>query len=379
MSRATARRDKGRGKHERQKASRKVAAADAELLRALELLEERRAPYQELLQGIIANTLERFPLEADTPIVEIGAGAGQLGQWLPHSLAARTLHTDPSERALRMLRQRDAKANTRNASAENLPFGPATVGGVLGLCVFDAISDEAAVVREAARVLRTGGRFVHFLDMAMLLDAPFAKLAENGLVPIPNVLSDPAEHEWPLDILLIRRDWLLGLLEISKRTAHPFFATFQDYFRAFFAPRFDMSEATTQFKGLGSNSERRNAFMTLLRSACHLAAAEGYPALELLPFHSGRYLLSMLTTSFGQSQDFTVELADIETRSIWRKPPAGSVVRYRSLCLGHQRIWDELPSHLLTESAKARLAAEGPPKDEMLIEAGVFAFVARRV
>ena len=109
---------------------------------------------------------------------------------------------------------------------------PARAAAVVGLCVFDAVGDAQAAVAEIARVLAPGGRFVHLLDMATLLEQPFEKLAGSGLVPIPNVFGDPGDHEWPLDIVLLRRDWLANLLRFAAGAGHPFAATFAPIFRA---------------------------------------------------------------------------------------------------------------------------------------------------
>jgi SAM-dependent methyltransferase len=379
MARTKAKRDQGRGKGERLLVSKKRAAQDAELLNALDLLEERRAPYGELLQGIVIDTLEQFPPAPGGPIVEIGAGAGQLGEWLPPVLSARTVHTDPSERALRKLIQRAPNAKTNVASAERLPFDDGSVALVLGLCVFDAVGDEAAAVREIARVLCRGGRFVHFLDMATLLEGPFLQLAKTGFVPLPNVFGDPAEHEWPLDILLVPRDWLDGLLKLTERASHPLSREFGPYFALFLASPFNAKGATKVFKAMASSGDRRQALATILGSACQLAAQQGYPELQMLPFHSSRYLLSVLGTGFGQTDTFRIELARVVTRSTWHPAPPATSVRYRSLCLGHQRVASELPDYLLTESARTRLATDGAPPHENLVEAGMFVFVTQRI
>ena len=57
-----------------------------------------------------------------------------------------------------------------------------------------------------------------------------------------------------------------------------------------------------------------------------------------------------------------------------RRPAADDekTIRYRSLCLGHERLEGALPRRLLA-------GAPEPPRDgDILVEAGVFAFVARR-
>jgi SAM-dependent methyltransferase len=352
------------------------ALADAELGRALDLLEQRRAPYAELLAEIVADTLARFPPLDGQPVVEIGAGSGQLRAWLPPALAGRTIHTDPSRPALHALRARDPAAITRVAKANKLPFSDRACGAVVGLCVFDAVGNEKATVAEIARVLAPGGRFVHFLDMATLLEAPFARLATSGLVPIPNVLGDPGDSEWPLDIVLIERSWLAGLLDFTRSIGHPLAATFGPYFALHLAGRVDVDEAAKVFKQIASSGEGRHALMSALVSASRLALDAGHPAPKILPFHSGQYAKSVLDTSFTESGAFEIELSDIVARSLWKPSAEAGGVRYRSLCVGHQRILDALPGRLLTSAARA--PNEGL-LDGTLVEAGVFVFVARRL
>jgi SAM-dependent methyltransferase len=350
---------------------KKRRSDDAQLGRALDLLEERRAPYSALLARLVADTLAAFPPAPDGPIVELGAGAGQLRAWLPPALAARAVHTDPSEPALRALAARAPEAATRVASAAALPFANGACGAVLALDVLDAVADEQAAVAEAARVLAPGGRFVHFLDMATLLERPFAKLAASGLVPIPNVFGDPGDHEWPLDVLLLPREWLAGLLDRADAAAHPFAAAFGATFEPWFAPRFDAAGATQAFQAVGSSGDRRRALAASLVAAARLAQAGGYPPLAPLPFHSGKYLKSILDTTFAESGAFEVEASAIVARAA-AAPRTDPAVRYRSLCVGHQRILDALPARLLADDAPATT------DDETLVEAAMFVFVARR-
>ena len=178
---------------------------DDTLPATLDLLQRRRAPYGGALQAIVGDVLARFPPLDRRPVLEIGAGAGQLRGWLPQAVRARTVHSEPSRAAAEALHRRGADADVARAAAEALPIAAGACGGVLGLCVFDAVARCAGgAVAEIARVLAPGGRFVHLLDMATLLEQPFEKLAGSGLVPIPNVFGDPGDHEWPLDVVLLR-------------------------------------------------------------------------------------------------------------------------------------------------------------------------------
>jgi SAM-dependent methyltransferase len=357
--------DRSRG---RRRAAGARAAADLALAESLDLLAARRAPYAALLAAIIADTLARFPPPDAGPLVEIGAGTGQLRGWLPAALRARTLHTDPSARALAALRAGDANAPAAVARAEQLPLAAGRAAGVAGLCVMDAVADAEAAAAEIARVLPPGGRFWHFLDMATLLEVPFAKLHASNLVPIPNVLGDPADHEWPLDILLLDRAWLAGLLDFARATAGSL-AAFAPTFAPFLAgaERFDAEAATKAFQAVASSGDRRHDLMSAFVAASRLAIERGYPARKPLPFHSGKYLKSVLDTAFDGA--FEIEESGIVVRAASR--PATDDIRYRSLCLGHERVMTAPPARRL-----AAVPAAAPA--ELLLEAGVFAFVARR-
>ena len=260
------------------------------------------------------------------------------------------------------------------ATAEALPVAAGACGAVVGLCVMDAVADVGAAAAELARVLAPGGRFVHLLDMATLLEQPFAKLAGSRLVPLPNVFGDPGDHEWPLDIVLLKRDWLAGLLRFATGAGHPFAAAFTPIFAPFLAeaPSFDVVTATNAFKAIAGSGERRRALAAMLTSASRLAVAQGHPPVEPLPFHSGRYLQSVLQAGFTAA-GFTIELSEIVARAA-RRPARDDErgIRYRSLCLGHERLESALPRRLLTEATGIR-----PRAGEILVEAGVFAFVAR--
>ena len=115
--------------------------------------------------------------------------------------------------------------------------------------------------------------------------------------------------------------------------------------------------------------------MTLLESAGRAAFRAGLPAIEPLPFHSGRYLQSVLESAFGDGSPFQVQRSAIVTRGAWAR---GGAPRYRSLCVGHQRLQDDFPGRFLTTEAATRVAGGGILDDETLTELGVYVFVAQR-
>jgi hypothetical protein len=194
-------------------------------------------------------------------------------------------------------------------------------------------------------------------------------------VPIPNVFGDPGDHEWPLDVVLLERRWLANLLRFAAHAGHPFGETFAPVFAPFLAEPFAIQTATAAFKAIAGSGDRRRTLAAMLTSASRLSVAQGHPPVEPLPFHSSRYLQSVLAASFT-SAGFAVELSEIVATAI-RRPaaPDEQAIRYRSLCVGHERLESSLPRRLL-----AGLATDPPtPGDgDILVEAGVFAFVARR-
>jgi ubiquinone/menaquinone biosynthesis C-methylase UbiE len=59
----------------------------------------------------------------------------------------------------RMAKQRLANFTSICGSADSLPFGSAAFDLVFMITVLGEVPDRSAVIREAARVLRPGGRF----------------------------------------------------------------------------------------------------------------------------------------------------------------------------------------------------------------------------
>ena len=93
----------------------------------------------------------------ERPILDIGCGDG---------VFARMLFDQPvdgpdlSISRLTRARETGAYRELKIASATNLPYPPASFATVFSNCVLEHIPDVDAVCREAARVLRPGGRFV---------------------------------------------------------------------------------------------------------------------------------------------------------------------------------------------------------------------------
>jgi len=338
------------------------------------VLAQRRAPYADLLAGIVGDSLTAFPPVPGRPIVEIGAGDGQLQAWLAPDLCARCVVTEPAHAAVQALRARRPTAPLARAEADRLPFAAGSAGSVIALCVFDALEDPTAAATEIARVLAPGGHFLHFLDMSTLRRHPFNHLAVEGLVPIPNVFGDASEHEWPLDMLLIPRDRLVERLALAERAGDPLPAAFAPAFAPFLSASFDVDAAIEAFRAVARNAALRQALAALLAAAEKVALAGGQAPLVLQPFHSGRYLQHVLEESFSRRGLFVVEQSAVVAKARARAArPDETMISYRSLCLGHERLLEALPARPLTQPAAP------PLPGHVVVEAGVFVFVARRV
>ncbi len=155
----------------------------------LDRLDRLRAPWDGLTRRIVEAVVRRFVPPG--PLVEVGAGGGQLRPWLPHDRAADATHTDSSAPFLDVLRGRFPDASVKLAEVTALPFPDGSLAGVLGLCVLDTLPDLGAARDEFRRALRPGGAVVHFLDLATSPVGAFAEIVAGGELPLPNFARDP--------------------------------------------------------------------------------------------------------------------------------------------------------------------------------------------
>ena len=208
--------------------------------------------------------------------------------WLPQASFARARST-ASRRARRPTPCTGVAPTptSSRAAAEALPIAAGVCGGGRRpVRVRRGRRCVKATVAEIARVLAPGGRFVHLLDMATLLEQPFEKLAGSGLVPIPNVFGDPAITSGrSTSCCCGATGWRTCGFAAARR--HPFAATFAPIFAPFLADRVRRRRRDQRVQGDRGQRRRRRTLAALLTSASacrsRRATRPSTPALSLRP------------------------------------------------------------------------------------------------
>ena len=236
------------------------------------------------------------------------------------------------------------------------------------------MKDGAVVARELARVLRPGGRFVHWLDMSTALGDILGALATTEFVPLPNVFSDPSAAAWPEDMFLAPRRELQLVASILVANRHPLAAPLMQYLGIYTKPPFVLATAVAEFIQLQESGEIRAALKAMFRAAFELAPPELKPELARFqgrPFSSAFHFEQRLKRWFTPEAGFDVELSGIS--SVWEHAPRDATGwDYMSSCVGEQRQLPSMPADFLCSDARVGTTAE------CLCELGVFTFVATR-
>ncbi len=97
--------------------------------------------------------------EPGARLLDVGCGLGASAGFLK-AKGFDVVGVEPSTVLLAEARRRYPGIELREGRAEALPFGDATFHGVFMECVLSLVDDRQRALREAARVLRTGGRLV---------------------------------------------------------------------------------------------------------------------------------------------------------------------------------------------------------------------------
>ena len=357
----------------------KLSAAERASLNRLANVRRQREPFFELSRRLIEETLARHLPEAGR-VVEIGMGDGQLYDRLPMAVLPRVLHTEPQASSSRAFRKRHPDVVVVQAPAERLPLEAGEAAAVVGLCVMDVVPEPVAVVRELARVLRPGGRFIHWLDMSTMLTPIVASLAGTELLPIPNVFADPAEGEWPEDLFLLPRQQLAMIVAILRESGHGLARPLGQYLSLFSASPLAVGTATAELVQLQDDSALRGALKSAFQAAFELAdpaLRQALASFQGRPVSSARHFEQRLRGWFTTEAGFQIEESSLVRR--WQRAKRGeSPFRYMSCCVGEQRQLPYVPDALLCPDAAHEQAAI-TDESQLLLELGVASFVASRI
>ena len=130
-------------------------------------------------------------VEGARKVLDIGCGEGQIARRLAAADATRrVVGVDPTPRQIEVARERGGDVEYRIASVASLPFADAEFDTVVTCLVFEHVDDLEGAVREVARVLAPGGRFI------FLLNHPLLQTPNSGW--IDDQILDPPEQYWRL-------------------------------------------------------------------------------------------------------------------------------------------------------------------------------------
>jgi len=288
----------------------------------LDHLARVRKPWDALTRRIVRATLAKFLPPSPGPVVEIGAGGGQLREWLPSELAAHVTHTEPSEPLLAALRAKYTDANAIQAEATALPFASGSVGAVLALCVFDTLPNLAAVRDELRRVLRPGATVIHFLDLSTSPDCLFPELIAAGELPLTNfardaalleVLTDaqkallPAADEFD-EVLAVKWEAFRAFIGMLEQARHPLAANLGPYSGLLAPGALDPDRVAQGFMAASADPARLLALNRALLSLT-LSARQMGREWPLRAVSSRGYIRERLKAAFGTEHGFAVEFA----------------------------------------------------------------------
>ncbi|MEV5242593.1 class I SAM-dependent methyltransferase [Streptomyces cinnamoneus] len=112
-----------------------------------------------------ATVRERLQVPSDADLLDIGCGTGQFLRDLDHDgHTGQLTGIDTSTEAVRQTAT--GRVTALNASADNLPFAPGTFDIVTARHMLYHVTDPLQALREAARVLRSGGTFAATVNHA---------------------------------------------------------------------------------------------------------------------------------------------------------------------------------------------------------------------
>lgn len=248
-------------------------------------------------------------LDVAGPVLEIGAGGGQLRSWAPEPLRPALVHLDREARLLQALRGAHGAAPTVVADAHRLPFANASFRGAVGLCALDVVADPAQVLAELVRVMAPGAAFVHLLDLATSLEPVFADVIARRCVALPNFVAGLPNTAVPahllealepdVDLLQIPQARFVMCVQRLAAVGHPLTGTLASWGRAFLPGEGDVRSAVRLFVRNLADPAQRQGLFGLWAKLHELSERGGHamPPLDLEPLSSLRHFRARLQSA----------------------------------------------------------------------------------
>jgi len=148
------------------------------------------AAYEELMQE-----RKRVLLggEAHGVVAELGIGAGPNLRYYDPKRVARVVGVEPNAAMGEFARKRATASGVelemKRGVAEGLPLGDRSVDTVVSTLVLCSVADQAASLREVARVLRPGGTFL-FIEHVAAPRGTWLRVAQDALNPLQMAVAD---------------------------------------------------------------------------------------------------------------------------------------------------------------------------------------------
>jgi SAM-dependent methyltransferase len=121
------------------------------------------AEYEEQILPIVEGYLRDYGR-----VLDVGTGEGQIARRLMRAGVTAAFGVDPTVAQLREAKARAGGVRFTRGRAEALPIATGSVDAVVACLVFEHLPDHVGPLREVARVLRPGGRFVWCLNHPLL-------------------------------------------------------------------------------------------------------------------------------------------------------------------------------------------------------------------
>lgn len=147
--------------------------------------------YEEQILPLAARELDGF-----ARVLDVGCGEGQVARRIA-SLGAAVTGVDPSGNQIGVARSRGEGPSYASAVARALPLAADSFDAAIACLVLEHVDDLDEAVRELARVLLPGGRFI------LMLNHPLLQTPDSGWVH--DHTMEPPERYWRVGAYLEER------------------------------------------------------------------------------------------------------------------------------------------------------------------------------